>query len=200
MPIFQGHWFNLELDRVTLQPLIEIELRAWFASTSLPKVNEKGNNNTARRAVPISRSTNYALLLRVDSNHRQSLKANCSTNTAITELLINCIQPCNSLTSTNSSKLLTTTNSATLPTTRNTINATCYRRHTTSHSCLRTSSLNSTICFLPTGSSNSTICYLTHKFLQASSKTNGWEGMFNVPNLDQYIAAFVLQISPDDAV
>ena len=68
MPIFQGRWFNLELDRVTLYPLIE--LRAWFASIPLPKANEKGKNNTTRRAVPISRSTNYALLLRVDSNHR----------------------------------------------------------------------------------------------------------------------------------
>ena len=68
MPIFQGRWFNTELDRVTLYPLIE--LRAWFASTPLPKTNEKGDNNTTRRAVPMSRSTNYALLLRVDSNHR----------------------------------------------------------------------------------------------------------------------------------
>ena len=69
MQIFQGRWFNLELDRVTLHPLIE--LRAWFASTPLPKANEKGNNNTMRTPVPISLSTNYALLLRVDSNHRQ---------------------------------------------------------------------------------------------------------------------------------
>ena len=52
MPIFQGRWFNLELDRVTLYPLIE--LRAWFASTPLPKANEKGNNNTTRTPVPIS--------------------------------------------------------------------------------------------------------------------------------------------------
>ena len=66
MPIFQGRWFNLELDQVTLCPLIE--LRAWFASTPLPKANENGNNNTMRMPVPISRSTNYALLLRVDSN------------------------------------------------------------------------------------------------------------------------------------
>ena len=68
MPIFQGRWFNLELDRVTQRPLIE--LRAWFASTPLPRANEKSNNNTMRMPVPICRSTNYALLLRVDSNHR----------------------------------------------------------------------------------------------------------------------------------
>ena len=68
MPIFQGRWLNLELNRVTQYPLIE--LRAWFASTPLPKVNDKGNNNTMHMPVPISRSTNYALLLPVDSNHR----------------------------------------------------------------------------------------------------------------------------------
>ena len=68
MSIFQGRWSNLELDRVTLYPLIE--LRAWIASTPLPRENEKGNNSTMRMPVPISRSTNYALLVRVDSNHR----------------------------------------------------------------------------------------------------------------------------------
>ena len=64
MPIFQGRWFNLDLDRVTLYPLIE--LRAWFASTPLPRENEKGNNNTARTPVPISRSTTYALLVKAE--------------------------------------------------------------------------------------------------------------------------------------
>ena len=68
MPIFQGRWFNLGLDRVTQYPLIE--LRAWFASTPLPKANEKGNNNTMCMPVPISQNTNYALLLRVDANHK----------------------------------------------------------------------------------------------------------------------------------
>ena len=60
MPIFQGCWYNLELDRVrvTLYPLIE--LRAWFASTPLPRANEKANNNTIRTPVPISRNTTYA--------------------------------------------------------------------------------------------------------------------------------------------
>ena len=67
MPIFQGRWFNLELDRVTQCQLIE--LTTWFASTPLPKANENGNNNTMRRPVSISQSSNYALLLRVDSNH-----------------------------------------------------------------------------------------------------------------------------------
>ena len=67
MPIFQGRWFNLELDPVTLYPLIE--LRAWFTSTPLPRANEKGNNDTTRTPVPISRSTNYALLVRVDLNN-----------------------------------------------------------------------------------------------------------------------------------
>ena len=70
MPIFQGSWLNLvELDRVInncLYPLIT--LRAWFDSTPLPRANEKGNNNTIRMTVPISRGTNYAL--QVDSNHR----------------------------------------------------------------------------------------------------------------------------------
>ena len=65
MPIFQGHWFNLDLDRVTLHSLIEI--RAWFASTPLPRANEKGNNNTTRMHVLMSQSTTYALLVRVDS-------------------------------------------------------------------------------------------------------------------------------------
>ena len=64
MLIFQGRWSNLELDRVTQYPFIE--LRAWFASTPLPKANEKGNNNTMCMPVPISRSTNYALLRRAD--------------------------------------------------------------------------------------------------------------------------------------
>ena len=67
MPIFQGRWFNLELDRVLLYPLIE--LRDWFALTLLPRANEKGNNNTTRTPVPISRSTTYALLVRVDLNN-----------------------------------------------------------------------------------------------------------------------------------
>ena len=67
MPIFEGRWLNLELDRVTLYPLIE--LWAWFASTPLPRVKEKGNNNTTCTPVPISRSTTYALLVRVDSNN-----------------------------------------------------------------------------------------------------------------------------------
>ena len=62
----QSRWFNLELDRVTQYPFIE--LRAWFASTPLPKANKKGNNNTMCMPVPISRST-YALLLRADQNH-----------------------------------------------------------------------------------------------------------------------------------
>ena len=68
MLIFQGRWFNLELDWVALYPLIE--LWAWFASALLSRANEKGNNNTMRMPVPISRCTTYALLLRVDSNHR----------------------------------------------------------------------------------------------------------------------------------
>ena len=67
MLIFQGRWFNLEMDRVTLYPLIK--LRAWFASTPLPRANEKDNNNKTRTPVPISRSTTYALLVRVDSNN-----------------------------------------------------------------------------------------------------------------------------------
>ena len=67
MPIFQGCWFNLELDRVMLYPLIE--LRPWFTSTPLPRANEKGNNKTTRTPVPISRSTTYALLGRVDSSN-----------------------------------------------------------------------------------------------------------------------------------
>ena len=67
MAVFRGRWFNLELDRVTLNPLIK--LRAWFVSTPLPKANEKGNNNTTRTFVPISRSITYALLVQVDSNN-----------------------------------------------------------------------------------------------------------------------------------
>ena len=67
MPIFQGRRFNLEFDRVTLYPLIE--LRAWFASTSLPRKNKKGNNNRIHTLVPISRSTTYALLVQVDLTH-----------------------------------------------------------------------------------------------------------------------------------
>ena len=50
MPIFQGGWFNLELDRVTLYPLIE--LSSWFASTPLPRANEKDNNNTTHYPKP----------------------------------------------------------------------------------------------------------------------------------------------------
>ena len=72
MPIFQGRRFNLVLDRVMLCPLIE--LRVGSPQPPWAKANEKGNNNTTRTPVPISRSTNYASLLRVDSNHRQSLK------------------------------------------------------------------------------------------------------------------------------
>ena len=63
----QSRWFNLKLDQVTLYPLIKF--RAWFASTPLPRANEKGNNNTTRTPVPISRSTTYALLVWVDSNN-----------------------------------------------------------------------------------------------------------------------------------
>ena len=66
MPNFQGHWFSLELDRVTLYPLIE--LRAWIASTPLPSANGKGYHNTTHTPVHISRSTTYALLVQVDSN------------------------------------------------------------------------------------------------------------------------------------
>ena len=66
MPIFQGRWFNLELDWVTLYPLIN--MRDWFASTYLPRANEIGNNTT-RTHVPISRSTTYTLLVLVDSNN-----------------------------------------------------------------------------------------------------------------------------------
>ena len=67
MPIFQGCWFNLALDWVTLYPLIE--LKAWFASTPLLRASEKDNNNPSRTPVPISRSTTYALMVRVDSNN-----------------------------------------------------------------------------------------------------------------------------------
>ena len=67
MPIFFIRWFNLALDRFTLYPLIE--LRAWFASTLLPRVNDKGNNSTTRMPVLSGRSTTYALLVRVDSNN-----------------------------------------------------------------------------------------------------------------------------------
>ena len=66
MPIFQGRWLNLELDRITQYPLIE--LWAWFTSTPLPSANGKGYHNTTHTPVHISRSTTYALLVQVDSN------------------------------------------------------------------------------------------------------------------------------------
>ena len=85
MSIFQGRWFNLvELDRIInncLYPLIA--LRAWFALTPLLRVNGKGNNNTMRMLVPISRSTimhySYGLIRTIGSRSMSAVYINKNT-------------------------------------------------------------------------------------------------------------------------
>ena len=67
MPIFQGRWFNLRVGSGYAVLIDQIEGLARL--NPLAQNEWKGYNNTARTPVPISRSTTYELLVRVDSNN-----------------------------------------------------------------------------------------------------------------------------------
>ena len=63
MPIFSRSLVQLRIDSSYDAPIDRI--KSLVRLNLLPRANEKGNNNTTCTPVPISRSTTYALLVRV---------------------------------------------------------------------------------------------------------------------------------------